>query len=417
MSAPLFRNEVSIHAQQAWLGRIVLIRPISFTMLVGVAGLMAIAVLFYLWFGQYTKKATVSGMLVPDAGLVKVSSPQGGVVLERFAAEGDRIEKGAPLLVVADLRQSAQQQQLGATLARRHEERREALARQDRFLAELAEAERRSITARRDGLRAEATRIEDEMRTLELRAALAKRSATRAVELAASGFLSQGAVDSRREDEMEQALRGQALARNRSALQREVASAEADLAVAAGRARTQRSVLEGQRAALEQEQLERDSQYRVTLTAPRAGVVSAMLAQPGQAVTPAATLATIVPEGSRLEAHLFAPSRAMGFVRTGQDVLLRFPSFPYQKFGMQKAQVVAISRNALSPAESGVPATEALREPLYRIRVALPAQSVMAYGRAENLQPGMQVDADVLLDRRRLIEWIFEPLISLAGRA
>jgi membrane fusion protein len=29
----------------------------------------------------------------------------------------------------------------------------------------------------------------------------------------------------------------------------------------------------------------------------------------------------------------------------------------------------------------------------------------------------MQVEADVLLDRRRLIEWIFEPLLSLAGRA
>jgi membrane fusion protein len=29
----------------------------------------------------------------------------------------------------------------------------------------------------------------------------------------------------------------------------------------------------------------------------------------------------------------------------------------------------------------------------------------------------MEVQADVLLDRRRLIEWVFEPLLSLAGRA
>jgi membrane fusion protein len=29
----------------------------------------------------------------------------------------------------------------------------------------------------------------------------------------------------------------------------------------------------------------------------------------------------------------------------------------------------------------------------------------------------MQVEADVLLDRRRLIEWVFEPVFSLAGRA
>jgi membrane fusion protein len=28
----------------------------------------------------------------------------------------------------------------------------------------------------------------------------------------------------------------------------------------------------------------------------------------------------------------------------------------------------------------------------------------------------MQLDADVLLDRRSLIEWIFEPLLGVAGR-
>jgi membrane fusion protein len=28
----------------------------------------------------------------------------------------------------------------------------------------------------------------------------------------------------------------------------------------------------------------------------------------------------------------------------------------------------------------------------------------------------MQLDADVVLDRRRLIEWIFEPVLGIAGR-
>ena len=56
------------------------------------------------------------------------------------------------------------------------------------------------------------------------------------------------------------------------------------------------------------------------------------------------------------------------------------------------------------------------REPLYRITVALDAQTVQAYGRGQPLVAGMQLDADVLLERRRLIEWIFEPLFSVAGR-
>ena len=55
-------------------------------------------------------------------------------------------------------------------------------------------------------------------------------------------------------------------------------------------------------------------------------------------------------------------------------------------------------------------------EPLYRITVALDEQSVQAYGQTQPLAAGMQLDADVLLERRRLIEWIFEPLLSVAGR-
>ncbi len=53
---------------------------------------------------------------------------------------------------------------------------------------------------------------------------------------------------------------------------------------------------------------------------------------------------------------------------------------------------------------------------MYRITVALDRQSVRAYGEEQPLAAGMQLEADVLLDRRRLIEWIFEPVLSVTGR-
>jgi membrane fusion protein len=79
--------------------------------------------------------------------------------------------------------------------------------------------------------------------------------------------------------------------------------------------------------------------------------------------------------------------------------------------------VKAVSRNAMSPQQvaglSGRQATEAM----YRIDVALDAQSIEAYGRQEALRPGMALEADILLDRRRLIEWIFEPLYGIGKQA
>jgi len=55
-------------------------------------------------------------------------------------------------------------------------------------------------------------------------------------------------------------------------------------------------------------------------------------------------------------------------------------------------------------------------EALYRVTVALERQHVIAYGKAAPLQPGMQLDADVLLERRRLVEWMLAPIFTLTGR-
>ena len=130
-----------------------------------------------------------------------------------------------------------------------------------------------------------------------------------------------------------------------------------------------------------------------------------------------------------MQAQLFAPSSAVGFLRPAQRVQLRYQAFPYQKFGHHPGQVLQVSRTPLQAADLaslplsagsvtgvGADGTPLAAEPLYRITVALDEQTVQAYGVAQPLVAGMQLEADVLLDRRRLIEWIFEPLLSVTGR-
>jgi membrane fusion protein len=122
----------------------------------------------------------------------------------------------------------------------------------------------------------------------------------------------------------------------------------------------------------------------------------------------------LLPADARLRAHLYAPSSAVGFLRADQPVLLRYQAFPYQKFGHHKGQVLQVSRTPLSAGELGLAPGGA--EPMYRVTVTLERQTVDAYGQAQPLAAGMQLEADVLLDRRRLIEWIFEPVLGLSGR-
>ena len=130
------------------------------------------------------------------------------------------------------------------------------------------------------------------------------------------------------------------------------------------------------------------------------------------------SLLSELPAGSMLQAQLLVPSRAIGFIEPGSRVVLRYQAFPYQKFGQQYGKVADISRSALSPSEVAAVLGQATRqaEPLYRVQVALDSQQVMAYGKAQSVKPGMALDADILMERRSLIEWLFEPLYGLGHR-
>lgn len=77
-----------------------------------------------------------------------------------------------------------------------------------------------------------------------------------------------------------------------------------------------------------------------------------------------------------------------------------------------------VAGTAVSPQELAIPgaATATASEPLYRIRLKLDKQAVLAYGKPMPLKSGMLVDASVMLEQRKLYEWVLEPLFSISGR-
>jgi membrane fusion protein len=169
--------------------------------------------------------------------------------------------------------------------------------------------------------------------------------------------------------------------------------------------------LERALAGNELEIIENDARRSALVTAPQPGTVTGLAAQVGQAVPLGAVLARIVPSEATLVAELFAPSRAVGFLAAGDEVRLRYAAFPYQKFGHSLGTVTAVSATTVAgDSTSG-------GEPLYRVAVTLASQTVTAYGAPRRLLPGMAVEADVLLERRRVYEWVLEPLYALAERA
>ena len=412
----LFRRETEEARAASWLGSIVLIRPISFPVLTVCALLTTAILAAYFVAGHYTRKARLTGVLAPTEGVMRIVAQQAGMVTSIAVREGDDVERDAPLVVMTDPRAPAAHETTEHALRARFAERRRMLLEQRATTIAAAGVEVHAALGRRDALERERAQIRREVEAQEERVRVARRNYDRMESLRDTGFMSAASVDRERENEIEQRSRLETLIRSAMAIERERSDQEADATLAAARLRAQLAAIDVQRAAMEQEALERALQYRSIVAAPGRGRVGAVLVEPGQMVLPGTTLLTVLPADSTLEALLYAPSRSMGFVKVGQHVLLRYAAYPHQKFGSHRAVVRAISASAMSASELGIVPLDGGREPLYRIRATLDAQDIRAYGRTEPLQAGMQLEADVLLDRRRLIEWVFEPLISLAGR-
>jgi membrane fusion protein len=154
--------------------------------------------------------------------------------------------------------------------------------------------------------------------------------------------------------------------------------------------------------------------------------VSAIHLLPGQSVQPGQTLLTLIARSAgtehdssgKLVAHLYAPSRSIGFLRKGQRVHLRYDAFPYQKFGMAAGVVAAVSRTPFAPSELPQNVAQQLvarlgaQEALFRAVVELDSQAVHARGVDWPLKPGLMLDADVKQEERAVWEWLLEPLLA-----
>jgi membrane fusion protein len=259
-------------------------------------------------------------------------------------------------------------------------------------------------------------------------------------QLTKEGFVSAVQAQQRQDELLELQARASAAQRQIQALQREQTGLRAEQA---GHANANQTSQQQVRRALAQERIELEARHVAVLKAPRAGRITAVAvrtgepiqagqqlmslsvehAQPGSThIYPTDKTAAHAQPAAALQAHLYAPARAAGFVQPGQTVWIRYAAYPYQKFGMARGQVAHISETPLSPQElpaeqaQAVLATAGSGEPIRRIIVQLESEQIQAYGEPHTLTAGQALEADVIQETRAVWEWLFEPILAARQR-
>jgi membrane fusion protein len=405
----MFRREALEAGRHHPLGEISLAQPVKLWLLaIGVA-IAALAAVIFLATGQYHRRSRVSGQLVPNAGLATVLAPTSGVVADVFAEEGERIRAGAALVRVEMPRGLRSGDDALVVIQHQLDERNASTTQLGHSQVDQIQAQRRGTSEQLAVSRLELRQVEQAIATRSRQVRLGQDTTDRYRQLADTGYVSQMQLDQQEQAVLglvneQQALQRQATTIRRGIAQMEQALRELPAQLAAAQAATRRDL-----AALEQERAQQDANGQMLIKAPVAGVVTSRLIEPGQSVQDGQPMLSVLPQDSLLQAQLLVPSRAVGFIRPGDRVLLRYQPYPYQKFGHQGGTVTRVSRSAIAADASRA------AEPSYRVLVRLDAQTIQAYGNAEPLRPGMLLEADILGEPRRLYEWLLEPLYSLRG--
>ncbi|MEZ5558461.1 MAG: HlyD family efflux transporter periplasmic adaptor subunit [Pseudomonadales bacterium] len=376
---------------------------------------LCIAAGSWLALGSYARKETVRGYLRAEREAVTLRADDASARVLRVPVRlGDRVTRGAPLVVLGNDVALTDGRHLGETRLAQIEQRSERLQRQRQQL----DARHRLTRA---ATRLELQRVDSALtgqlaaqRLLERRLALgiAKQRALESLQargaIAPMALLEQQAE--RLRDEAELLAARQAIAgyrRERDILQLRLAESDAAH-------QQQRLDLEQEHSKL-REQADTQAGWRERMVeAPMDGIVDALHVQPGMQLAPGAPLVTVAPAAGRLQARLLIPSRAAGFVQPGQPVRLMVDAFPYQHFGTQAATLRSLSSGLIGDGAALGPVRP--DEPVYTADAELARQTVAAYGSELPLRPGMRVVADIVLERRSLLAWLLQPWYARVAR-
>jgi membrane fusion protein len=413
----LFRREALAARRESWLGGISLVQPLPLWLLAAFAFAAAAALASLLVFGEYTRRSRVAGQLVPDLGLITIAAPAAGVVAGPVPHEGRQVQPGDPVAIVSTPHATRENGDMTAGLLERLRRRQDALRQSLAAQVQLLELEADGNAAQLAAARRELEQIEGSMAIEREQVRVAGELLSQLARLAAQGHVTARQLKQQEQAALERAAALQNLERQATAVRREILGIEQRLAELESRRTAQAAGHAQDMAELEQERLQIQASGEILVSAPLAGLVASVLIERGGTVGAGQPLMTVVPTGSVLQARLLVPSRAVGFIEPGDAVLMRYPAYPHQKFGHHGGRVLRISRSALdASAVAALRGHSTAAEPTYRVLVELGAQSIVAFGEAQPLRPGMAVEADILGERRKLYEWVLEPLYSLTGK-
>jgi membrane fusion protein len=413
MNSDLFREEALDYqaASSSQFGKPTGLVPPVWSALTLLMALFIATLLIFISTASFARKETVRGKLRFDAAEAKLIATEPGLIGQVFVTEGQTVTAGAPILSLRTQKFLKDGSVLSEALIDTQKRERSSLAQQLTALDESTRLSSETVRLTRSDVIRRARELAAQRSLIAERLEVSERRREEIVSLREKGLVAEPVYNEREEAVV-------ALRQSLIEIEGQIGDARSQRAQAETELNQIRATFERERAALDQRLAQIDAQMGQTeagaeqvLRASQDGRIAALRARAGEQADPGAPLAIILPADAALIAEVYLPSRAAGFAEEGQTVKLMYDAFPYQKFGLARGEIMSISDVALRPDEVGIAADSP--ELLYRAKIRLSQQDVIAFGKTLPLQAGMELSADIILEERRVVDWLLEPLRSI----
>lgn len=409
----LFRKQVAEHQRDSMWGEVIIKTPFTVTIFTVIAGLVCVAALTFLFTNDYARKQKVQGHLTSNLGMIRVYPPQVGYFSKIFVSEQDYVEAGQVLAVVTTQQTSAAGDDILAGQLAEIKQQITTVTEQIATTRSLAELERHQLRSAEERIRNELRLMEQQAETLANRLQLSKNRHLRAATLLEKKLLSESDFEQTLENHLREQEQNQEFLISLATKEEALSNVLHQIAQIDKRTAEKVLSFDIQLSNLRSQHLQLSGSHSIQIVAPVTGIVTGIQAKPGEATSIGRPVASILPEGQEFVAHLYVPSHAIGQIDLKQQVRLKFSAFPYQKYGIYHGHISEVTQTVFR--ENEVDALVAIGEPSYRVTVVLDKQYVEAYNKTFHLQAGLTLDADIIYDKRSLIEWLLDPIYSIKG--
>ena len=414
ITTPLFRPEAVATRATRLHGEIMLSSSIPSWVVTSCMATAVVATITWATLASYARTELVPGVVASIDPIAKVVASRPGLVTQVLVTEGAIVHAGDTLAVV-HVEQSSETGDATASLSLKAIEAQRGLA-QERLALEPGRvaAERARLNAAIRGAHAQLGELTEQLLLQDSIVQSARNSYEQILAVVERGFVTRVELDRRKQTWLQAEQGRRSLMQQQEAARASAAGNEAELARLPIDSAQASSQLQGSIEQLVQVRAQQTAEQGYAVKAPISGRVTSLQSAAGRFADGRVPLMTIIPEAARMRVDLYAPSRSIGFVRVGQPVRLLYDAFPYQRFGSFGGRITSVGRSVIAPSE--VDAVLELKDPVYRVSVDLDAQKIGAFGLNMSLEPGMTLSANIILERRSFIEWLFDPLRAVANR-